>query len=149
MEKKSSLLTRHGERDKPKSWSHRNCHLTSLPVHTCVKWQTKIVPFKDPFSPYTSRQSLRTDWDTRQWGIQAYPLRLALLTPEELPCSFSVIIANKHVRNNKRSLGFSFLHANWLTRSRQTVRFSCARGRLDIRKRSQVMNLGDNKASKI
>lgn len=69
------------------------------------------------------------------------------LTPEELFGPLSVIIAHKRVRNDKRSTGFSFLHANWLTRSRQTVRFSCARGRLDIRELNQVMNLWENKAS--
>lgn len=154
VEKKRSMLTRHGERDKPKSWSHRSRHQHE-PLRPHLHQLTgKDFAFTDPFSLHTPPRSLRlrqTDMmSTRQCGIRAsYALRWwkrksALRLKS---WSFSAIFTHKHERDVKRSLGFSLVHANWLTRSRQTVRFSCARWRLDIRERNQANNLCKNKSS--
>lgn len=138
------MLTRHGERNKPKSWSHRSCHLLQEPLRPHLHQLTgKDCVFTDPFSPHTSQRQSQKDLSTQQCEIRAsYALRLwtirACLTPGEMFGSFTVIISHKHERYDKRSLGFSLLHANWLARSQQTVRFSCARGRLE---RNQAINL--------
>lgn len=119
--------------DRPKSRLYRSIfpvHFTTVPANKTNKFEYATIRYPAQLMLCAQIVEIRTR-----------------LTPEELFGSLSVIIAHKHERNDKRSTGFSFLHVNWLTRSRQTVRFSCARERLDIRERNQVMNLWENKAS--
>lgn len=109
------LLTRHGECDKPKSWSHQSCHLLTSPSSTLTSTDRQRSRLYRSIFPvhFTTVPAIKTN--KSEYATMRYPGLLcaqiveihACLTPEELFGSLSVIISHKHERNDK-SYGIFF-----------------------------------------